>query len=116
MKWLTKRARIEGILEAWEGQFGSSPEKPSWRRVHDHLKQWDLSQVSEEDIIDLIGNESWTRLRCSECNSDVETALQVGSESDATRPCAFICPTCLRLIRDELNVDDEAEFATARRQ
>jgi len=48
-----------------------------------------------EDVNMVIGNDSWTDLRCDECNAHVEEVMRVGDEPDYESATAHICKPCL---------------------
>lgn len=58
------------------------------------LEALDLTTATVTQVVDIIGNKSWTHLTCSECDEYVEKAVQFGGawgESPLT-----LCPGCAR--------------------
>jgi hypothetical protein len=45
----------------------------------------------------IIGNGSWTRCTCNECNRDVYAVVQLGEEPDYESHTAWICRDCIKL-------------------
>ena len=48
-----------------------------------------------DDVDRIIGNKSWTRNTCDECNADADT-VQVGQAPDYESRTADLCEACLR--------------------
>lgn len=86
----TVREQIRGVAE----RLGS---------VHQRLLFLDLETATPEEVNTIIGNNSWTDLRCNECGSSkLPLTVEVG-ESSRT---ASLCLPCLR---KALSVAEEAE-------
>lgn len=54
-----------------------------------------------EDVDRVIGNSSWTSIKCDECGKYVEEVIQVGEEPDYESCTANICKPCLILTMEE---------------
>lgn len=100
MKKITRRGIIKSVPAKYKSQYFNSD---GWRTIlkgptqptYDALIALDLETATEKDISDIIGNESWTRLECDECDKEVETVIMLGQEPDYESSTACICPNCL---------------------
>lgn len=86
---------------------------PRFKRRHFHNGTWSEAhfglvrdhQVTYQSIVDAgddgaaidvaIGNSSWTRLKCDECDNDVQELVQIGQEPDYESATANVCFDCL---------------------
>ena len=95
MRILTKRDRILGVADKWHDQYWNK----HWAGSDKHdkllaLQALDLSTATEDDIEAIVGNRSWTRIKCDQCGKDVDAAVMIGG-SDEYGPDT-ICGTCIR--------------------
>lgn len=105
---LTKRHLIRNILKSWERQYPSelepgmsSPKLPngkSKRETYEELNKLNLEVVSADVIDFIIGNSSWTELKCSVCNNDSEKVIVIDTYDDTV----YICFKCIREIYIEI--------------
>jgi len=51
--------------------------------------------LTEEKAKEILGNDSWTRNKCDECDADVYATVQLGQEPDYESAAANICLDCL---------------------
>lgn len=51
--------------------------------------------ATEEKIISIIGNRSWTNNTCHECERDVDVLVQLGQKPDYESYTARICTDCI---------------------
>ncbi len=106
---VTKRSRIEDVANRWRRQYPelSDDKKPLFSVREGHQKQpksalkiyrelciLDLSTATEDDVAEIIGNPSWTRLECECCESHVDSLLIIKSYNDSG---VLICGDCLNL-------------------
>lgn len=70
MRLITKRERIKEVLESWKGQYPNVKMWQDKQKVTEELEKLNFNSVSEKKIIEIIGNNSWTRLDCDECQQD----------------------------------------------
>ena len=49
-----------------------------------------------DDIDQIIGNGSWTKLECDECGTIVDAIIQLGQEPDYESSTASVCFDCLK--------------------
>jgi hypothetical protein len=97
MRIITERDLIRGVAAAWSKQY-SRDEKLSdgshTRKVLVRLKALNQETATAEDVAAIIGNSSWTGIRCDECGESVRTVIQIGEEQDYESATANICPSC----------------------
>lgn len=90
MKLITRQSRAAKAAEAWAAQYRNGRKKD----IHDALLALGESP-SPDDVNQVIGNGSWTDLKCDECGCSVERVVMVGEEPDYESSTAQLCPSCL---------------------
>lgn len=105
MKVLTKRDLINNVVVAFENQFGANPTNPRWKKTRDRLRKLKLAKASEKDVERIIGNRSWTEMRCAECKQDCKEAMQLGSDMDCEHAPVYLCTKCLEHAHSELRAE-----------
>jgi hypothetical protein len=48
-----------------------------------------------KDVNDIIGNTSWTALRCDECGTDSEVLVGLGRDNEHNCASAYVCRRCI---------------------
>lgn len=79
MRTLTERDMIQGVSHAWFSRYRNSPywhDRPLAcgrfaSDIYGQLLKLDGNLASKEDVASIIGNDSWTRVYCRECDRDV---------------------------------------------
>ena len=101
MRVITTRERIATVAERWKKQYyhGSNgwiftTSGPS-NDVYKQLRTLPES-ATEQDVIDIIGNTSWTRLTCDECGANVASLIIIGQPPDIESDTAAVCLDCLQ--------------------
>ena len=89
--------------------------KDRWKRQYFHSGVWkhgvdkntvyknlvDLGEnPTPEQINEVIGNNSWTRLECSVCNKEVDTVVILSCYDSDFYICKKCLNKCSRLVRD----------------
>lgn len=95
-KLITRRDVIRGIAKRWHEQYGDNPERhgPDKTEIYRGLLALDLETCSPADVEAVIGNATWTRLKCNGCGRDVDAVVQVGDEPDYESSTADLCRSC----------------------
>lgn len=98
MKVITSRDKIKGaissFIRAWgDGSYTADNRN---RMVGKELRALDPETATAEQVDEIIGNRSWTRLKCNECDKEVEGLVCIGEEPDYDSQTAFVCFACLR--------------------
>lgn len=97
MKLITKREVIKRVAERWLNQYTQFKRHSGEKQdTYKRLLQLVLDTATEDDVEKVIGNRSWTRMACDQCEQEVDTLVQVGQEPDYESRTASLCPTCLR--------------------
>ena len=103
MKRITERDRILSVAEAWDAQYsinikGAIPRANAEKlAISKRLHAMNLNKVNASAVDKVIGNDSWTRVMCEECEKDVGQAVVLyGSGSDSA---IEICESCLNLAK-----------------
>lgn len=97
---ITKRDRIKSVAIKWESQYRGMLGNKRFRKddtyasVLNRLEQLNLDTCTEEEVIDIIGNNSWTRLLCDNCYAEVDRIVQVGDRPAYESSTANLCQKC----------------------
>lgn len=96
MYLITKKSILEGLAAKYKMQYPVNRQffDGSWSddKINLLLKEKPLTEKRANEIL---GNDSWTRNRCDECNADVYATVQLGQEPDYESATANICLECL---------------------
>lgn len=101
MKAVYERDLIRGVAERWRLQYEhggewkppkSSPYRFDARAIYNALSALDAETATTADVAAIIGNDSWTRLLCRECQSLVSEAV----EFEVYDETLSVCRDCLR--------------------
>lgn len=91
MKIITRDDRAKLAPMEWYRQYQMHA-TPEQKRKTDILLALVNPKYSEIDSI--IGNDSWTILRCNECERTSDWVIQLGQEPDYESSTARICAEC----------------------
>jgi hypothetical protein len=105
---ITKRKLIEEILIRWKHQYPENCFNSTHKcvnnktsdEIYDSLKTIDLKIATPKDIYDIIGNYSWTSLRCDICSKDKEIVICFSYGNEYT---IYICKDCVEYMKEILN-------------
>ena len=92
MNRLTTRDKIITSYSRFKYQYRQTTD-PGKLTTIQRLSRLDLFTCSAEDVNKTIGNESWTRITCSECENEVDAVTQLGGIEDGSGE--DICDRCL---------------------
>lgn len=93
---IKKRDVIKAIPKRWRKHY------PDNFYGNDKLEIWQkLALLNTETcdpsvIDDIIGNESWTSLKCDECDREQDILVRIGEEPDYEARWQDLCADCLR--------------------
>ncbi len=97
MKRITERDRILTVAERWDAQYSMLASGDTARQISERLHKLNLKKVKASTVNKVIGNDSWTRVMCEECEKDVGQAVVLyGSWPDTA---IEICESCLNLAK-----------------
>lgn len=89
MKIITKKDHINGVYSRWSNQYAG------WSGDKAEIAIKLRSAKTKLEIDSIIGNDSWTKLRCSYCESDVDAVAKLIDDCE----CYFaICLSCAGMI------------------
>jgi len=93
MKLITWRGKIRNVAKSWAAQYRNTTDA-SKKEVLAQLKILDTEKATIEDVAQIIGNDSWTRLICDECGEAVQAVVMVGQEPDYDSATVYLCKSC----------------------
>ena len=100
MKIITKQNLINGFAELYKQQYcirhGDNLASFGLKLSHNEHYEMLRNSSTEDEIEKIIGNRSWTRNKCDECQKDQETTVLLGEEPDYESATAQICLECLK--------------------
>jgi hypothetical protein len=83
---ITRRSVILNVPVRWRAQY---PKERADTTAA--LEKLDLATCSRDAVDDIIGNKSWTELRCGVCENDRDRLVRVPKEYDEA---TLICREC----------------------
>ena len=101
MYLIAKTDIVRGVASRWKeiycrsGEWASGLSFGSPKEIYEQLLALG-EDATEQQITAIIGNNSWTRNVCTECDQDVHVAVHFGEEKDYTAVWADVCLGCLR--------------------
>lgn len=107
MNLITQRMLIRAVAAKWRKQYepfknyaplfsarmGLSHDLTK-RQIAEKLDAIDGETATADDVANIIGSRSWTRLECHECNRDVDAVVEVGEAPDYESRTAQLCREC----------------------
>ena len=97
MRKITKNSRANEVLAGWKRQYGEGTywqEDEEKQDILDKLENLGVNPFPD-DVDSVIGNDSWTRTKCDECNASNVDVIQIGQDPDYESSTAEICKDCL---------------------
>ena len=101
MELKTKEQLVRTVAERWKVQryVKMLDSAAGWYHPRDeeiHKNLLVLSpEASEQEVTNIVGNDTWTRNRCDECGEDTNITVTLGEPYDYESATATICVTCL---------------------
>ena len=102
MRLIHKRTVIKLVPRRWREQYHDRRWETittkhgrdiSADAIYQQLQALDLDTCSEQDVIDIVENSSWTTIRCEACERSVEHAVLIDGNAGTTG--VLICPSCI---------------------
>lgn len=94
-KVVTRRDVIRGVPDRWYENYPDDKRVLSGGRtagsIRDKLEDLDVDIASVEDVAAIIGNSSWTELKCDACESDRDAVVSIPREYEVP---LSICGEC----------------------
>lgn len=103
MELKTRQTLANKAAKKWKEQYCDQEGRwhPKWARL-DNPFQSKYAALLElggtpkpEDVNTIIGNDSWTSLKCDECEAETDTVVIVGQPPDYESSTASICVGCI---------------------
>lgn len=98
---VTRRAEIRTVAARWKEQYHPGER---WgeclggaQEIHRKLLALDPETATREQVDAIIGNASWTEIRCTGCQRDVDAAVELGELPDYESATIVLCAGCLSL-------------------
>jgi len=86
---------IRALPDRWDEQYPKNRATADKLAIGKHLRVLDLEKATPADIERVIGNGSWTSMRCHECQQDQSPLVRIGEEPDCDANWVDVCPECL---------------------
>jgi len=100
MHIIRKSEIVQGVAKRWQERYfrnGKWTETHSGSSEEIHEQLLALGEdATEEQVTAIVGNDFWTRNKCSECDLDVDLTVHFREEPDYDAVGADVCPSCLR--------------------
>ena len=87
----TTRGEIRSVVARWTAQYPPGSKDDITAR----LKALNTETATAADVAAIIGNPTWTDLRCDDCAADVACVVEFGQDDDYDSPTATVCVPCL---------------------
>lgn len=97
MELVTRKGRAAQVSAKWAEQYrDDNTALPNGRTKAEVLVLlWALGPTPDPDEVDeIIGNGSWTSVRCGECDARPDEVVRVGEEPDYESATAYLCRWC----------------------
>ena len=100
---LTKQHLVNIVDERWKKQYYKNS---SWDRYgEDKVEKYEQlvnlgDNKNPEDVDKIIGNPSWTRLNCNNCNKDVDVVFIFGTSEEYS---CYVCEDCVKIATQQFN-------------
>ena len=86
---ITSRDKIRSVAARWEIQYKRYMQGQQDKlAILESIKKLDLNTCSAKDVDDIIGNQSWSKPFCDECNSYKESVISFDCGDGESRICA----------------------------
>lgn len=94
---ITRRDRIKSVPRRFAEQYPNGDKQSHtgapYADLHQALAELDLETCKRQDVDKIIGNDSWTALRCDVCDNDREAVVSIPREYDSA---IAVCADCGR--------------------
>ena len=96
MQVLLRSDHIAAVPDRWDEQYPAHSWGVEKREIARKLKALPTGFTAEQ-CNEIIGNKSWTRFQCNECNQEVDKLINLDDNPDDYEGNRFcICIKCLR--------------------
>lgn len=100
----TLRDVIRNVATRWKEQYyvNGQWKWPDKAVISTYLDALNPDTASADDVTKVIGNRSWTNLKCDECKCNVTAIRECGDKPDYESATASLCIDCLETATSEL--------------
>jgi hypothetical protein len=92
MKKVTTESLVRNIAKDWDDQYSYPNVGEEKREISRRLSMLNPETATAADVESIIGNGTWTSIRCDECNRKVASAINF-EPVDGYTPT--VCESCL---------------------
>lgn len=99
---LTKQHLVNTVDDRWKNQYyiNSSWDYYGEDKIEKYEQLVNLGKnKNPEDVDKIIGNSSWTRLKCHNCRNDVEAVFIFGTVEES----CYVCEDCVTVATQKFN-------------
>ncbi len=106
MNLITKKEKIAKVASRWYKAYFCSLRHGEWymnsplnrkgktkEEIYNTLIE--KKPETEQEVIDIVGNRSWTSNCCDECGKESDILVVIGQEPNYESDTASICKNCL---------------------
>ena len=93
MELKTKANKIKTVADRWDLQY-PRPYSLDKDMIGNALRS--KSPKTEKEVMDIIGNRSWTSVVCDECGLEHDIVIRLGEEPDYESATVYVCKSCLK--------------------
>ena len=95
MKLITERDKIKETPPRWEAIYKNTKYGEDKIDIMNILNALDTELATSQQIADIIGNDTWTTMTCSECGKSSIPVIEVGDEPDYESHTVWLCFGCI---------------------
>lgn len=103
------KSKLDYVVKSWFIQYPNDKDG-----IGEKLKR--LDNPIAEQINEVIGNDSWTRIWCSECGDSVEEFIVIGEEEDYENSTAYLCENCITKAYNSFSAKKRELYITLHRK
>jgi hypothetical protein len=96
MKLITERDKIREVPQRWQGMYEDGKYGKDKLDKMIQLNALDAEIATSKQIADIIGNDTWTTMSCSECGKQSIPVIEIGEEPDYESNTVWLCFECIQ--------------------
>jgi hypothetical protein len=90
---------IKDVPKRWANQYDSNSYYGQAKSETTKKLLSLISPFTAVEVNEIIGNDSWTKLLCTECNENCESVVRIGDEPEYDARWVDLCDECLEKAR-----------------
>lgn len=87
----------KSVPAAWAEQYKHYASDDRFADITRKLNALKDDELTGDRIEKIIGNDSWTRINCDECDRECNTVIRIGENTDYEARWVDVCSECLDL-------------------